>query len=387
MASRDFNKVGLGICARMDRLADTSGRALGRPHNVKPHIETARVVLAVKNFSSIPGVCHIGLGVTALNTQKVLRRAGVHCEVWSAQTAKELREKIEKAERHSRYTPVTHIIVSSPAWVQPQDFEGLCNDFPEIEFVQLNHSGTAYLSIDKYGIRNIRAVIDLAQSHHNLRVAGNNPRFVAWAAQTFDFDCLLLPNLYDVKGFTARLPMRKIGHVIRIGSFGASRPWKNQLTAAEAAVELAHRLGVDLELYVNSKRPDGGERMIESRLELFKDLQGARLIDVPWQPWPRFRQTVRAMHLLFSPSFDETFNVVTADGIAEGVCSVAAPAIEWAPESWWCEPSDPGSLVKVAMRLIADPHAIEDGRDHLRAFVRNGLKLWLDYIQQDTPLE
>ena len=52
---------------------------LPRPHHVNPTIESVRVVLAVKNFANIPGVCHIGLGVTATNTHKVLRRNGVQC--------------------------------------------------------------------------------------------------------------------------------------------------------------------------------------------------------------------------------------------------------------------------------------------------------------------
>lgn len=36
-----------------------------RPHHIDPSQETVRVVLAVKNFAAIKGVCHIGLGVTA----------------------------------------------------------------------------------------------------------------------------------------------------------------------------------------------------------------------------------------------------------------------------------------------------------------------------------
>lgn len=379
--------AGQGICARIDNLGMAMRRPMGRPHHVDPDIDKLRVVLAIRNFSNIPGVCHIGLGVTALNTQKVLRRAGVHCEAWATQTSAELHNKLVAAERDSRHTPVTHVIISSPAWVPPTRLAQFCVEFPDIEFVQLSHSGLAYLSIDKFGIRNIRGAIDLEHSHHNLRVAGNNPRFKKWISRTFGINCLLLPNLYDTQSFVQRIPRRKVGSTLRVGSFGASRPWKNQLVAAEGAVALARRLGVDLELYVNSKRPDGGERMIESRAELFDNLDGAKIIDIPWEPWPKFRKTVSQMHLLISPSFDETFNVVTADGIAEGVPSVAAPSLEWTPTSWWCEPCDPESVVKVGMRLLHDNHAVEDGREHLKRFVQHGLKLWLEYLLRTDPQE
>lgn len=215
---------------------------------------------------------------------------------------------------------------------------------------------------------------------HNVRVAGNNPRFTTWASNSFGFNCLLLPNLYDTESFVSPIQPRKIGDTLRIGCFGASRPWKNQLTAAEAAVQLARRLGTNLELYVNSKRPDGGERMIESRLELFDNLPGCKLIDVPWARWPRFRDIVGTMHLLFQPSFDETFNVVTADGIAEGVPTVATSSIEWVPQSWWCRPEDPSSMVQVAMNLLHDANAIHEGRQLLTRYVTHGVGNWLDYL-------
>lgn len=101
-------------------------------------------------------------------TMKVLRRNGVRVEAWSAQTAQEL-EALIAADAHKvcagHAVPVTHVIVSAPSWIQPNDFGTLAFKYPEIEFVQLNHSGCAYLSIDKFGIKNIREVIDLANGH------------------------------------------------------------------------------------------------------------------------------------------------------------------------------------------------------------------------------
>lgn len=362
-----------------------------RPHNVNPAISSARVILAVKNFASIPGVCHIGLGVTATCTLKVLRRNGVRVEAWSLPTKRgdpdyefrELRRRLDeerKADCKGIDPPITHVIVSAPSWIQPSQFGTLCFQFPEIEFVQLNHSGCSYLSIDKFGIRNIRQCIDLEMATHNMRVAGNNPRFTEWASKTFGFDCLLLPNLYDTESFVNPIPPRKLGGTLRIGSFGAGRPWKNQLVAAEAAVQLARAMGVKLELWVNSKRPDGGERMIESRMELFDNLPGCKLVNVPWARWPRFRDITATMHLLFQPSFDETFNVVTADGIAEGVPSVTDSSIEWTPQSWWCRPEDPTSLVNVGTHLLADHNAVFPARVQLQQYVNAGIGRWLDYL-------
>jgi hypothetical protein len=123
--------------------------------------------------------------------------------------------------------------------------------------------------------------------------------------------------------------------------------------------------------------------MIESRQELFTgpNLRGAKLVEVPWEPWPDFRKTISHMHILFSPSFDETFNVVTADGIAEGTPSVVGASIEWAPTFWMAEPFDPEDITRVATTLLHDPReAVEAGRRNLKAFVAAGLTHWVNYI-------
>jgi hypothetical protein len=352
-----------------------------RPHHLEPVKNTARVILAVKNFAAIRGVCHIGLGVTATNTMKVLRRSGYQVESWATQTVKDLRSQLAADIKRNPSIPISHIIVSAPSWVQPDDFKELCIQYPDIEFVLLNHSGCCFLSIDKFGIRNIRQCADLELSLHNFRVSSNNKRVVNWFQRGLNAKCLYLPNLYDTQSFIDPFPRnREHTGTLRIGSFGAGRPWKNQLAAAEAAVQMGRQLGVPMELYVNSKRPDGGERMIESRIELFDGLRDCKLIEVPWESWPRFRETCQHMHLLLQPSFDETFNVVTADGIAVGVPSVTSEAIEWTPKDWWCETCDPSSIVRVGMYLLHDKYAIEDGREHLKQYVATGVEIWKDYL-------
>lgn len=347
-----------------------------RPHQLSPKKETARVILVVKNFAAIKGVCHIGLGVTATTTMKVLRRAGYQVETMAAQTFAELSAKLDADKG---VVPVTHVIVSAP-WVKPDEFKQLCLTHTNTDFVLLNHSGCAFLSIDTDGIQNNLDCMDLEMHVHNFRVAANNTRVSGWFSKTMQRPCLLLPNLYDVESFTAHPPQRMPGDTIRIGSFGAGRPWKNQLTASEAAIQLARQLGVNLELYVNSKRPDGGEKMIAERAKMFNRLTGVKLIEVPWKPWSSFRQVVSNMHLLFQPSFDETFNVVTADGVAEGVPSVTASSIEWTPQDWWATCEDPASIVKVGLYLLHDKHAISDGRNALTHYVNQGLERWKDYL-------
>lgn len=365
----------------------TEAPIVRRPHLVSPELESVRVVLAIKNFAAIPGVCHIGLGVTALNTMRVLRRHGVHIEAWPAQTSKELYQKLSHAyDNDFTHRPITHVIISAPSWVQPKSFADFSQRWPNTEFVQLNHSGTAYLSIDRKGIKNIRDVIDLSQALHNVRVAGNNPRFTKWLHDAFGCPELCLPNLYDTTTFVNPVVRRNDYDPLRIGSFGAGRPWKNQLTAAEAAVAMARRLNVALEFYVNTERPDGGEKMIAARKELFDLLDHTEIKEVPWRLWPAFRRKVKTMDLMFSPSHDETFCVICADGIAEGVPSVTTAAMEWCPPSWHADGHDPWSVMTVGMGLLQDRvGAIQDGRRSLEKYVNHGVREWLKYLAGRQP--
>lgn len=368
------------------------------PHHVYPDLKTVRVIFAVKNFAAIPGVSHIGLGVTATTTMKTLRRNGINAEAWPCKDATDLANRLnaDTAGHHNlRHAPITHVIVSAPSWVTPENFHGMCLGHPNIEFVQLNHSGCAFLSIDKNGIQNIRACLDLSVQLHNMRVAGNNPRFTQWLDESYDIGIptLLLPNLYDVKSFaTPYVWPRPMGHLIKIGSFGAPRPWKNQLCAAEAAIQIANRLGMDLELYVNSGRDEahiGGVRLMESRKEMFANLRGHKVVEVKWERWAKFRQTIGQMHLLLQPSFSETFNVVTCDGIAQGVASVGTEAIEWLPDSWKVKnPDDPSEIARLGLYLLNDRHAVEDARRNLVQYAFLGLDRWKRYLNgNQDPVE
>jgi hypothetical protein len=329
--------------------------------------------------------------VTAANTLKVLRKAGLQCETWSLDSDEkggEVKKMWAALRAHANdKRPITHIFVSAPSWILPINLYHMALEFPDTSFVQLNHSGCAYLSIDKNGIRNIREACAYQEMVHNLRVASNNPRVATFINAFGSVKTLLLPNLYDTDSFVHPYTPAKLGDTLRIGSFGASRPWKNQLCAAEAAVMLGRSMGCNVELYINSKRPDGGERMIESRAELFAGLSHAKIVVVPWAPWTQFRDFTANMHLLFSPSFDETFCVVAADGIAEGVPSVTTSSLEWTPRAWWATPEDPASIVSVAMGLLHNPvHAVEAGRSSLRHYAAIGLHRWRDYLTGNSQM-
>ena len=120
--------------------------------------------------------------------------------------------------------------------------------------------------------------------------------------------------------------------------------------------------------------------MKQTAIALTQNVPGVELKLYPWGSWPEFRRFVRTMHLLIQPSYTETFNMVTADGAAEGVPSVVSNAIEWAPEHWKADVDDQIAIAQVGRRLLTDPHAARDGLRALQTHNVAGFNLWNQYI-------
>ena len=355
-----------------------------RPHHVAPHLSSVRLVLVVHRWKApAKGTCDHGLSVTIDSTMRVLRRAGVHCESWAVRGAEELKNRIAHDQwAGTTARPITHMVINTPSFIWPETFSDLSLQWPDIEFIQLSHSDMAYLSIDKYGHKHIGECLDLSRARHNVKVAGNNRRFTDWVRDGMGHNALYLPNLYDTTSFSpGPVVSRRDPDPLRIGSFGAGRPWKNQLVATQAATIMARRLGVRLELYVNSQRVDSDSRLVESRAELMSLLPPHSLHIVPWASWTSFRKRVADMDLLISASFADSFCVICADGIAENVPSVVGPAMDWCPKSWYCEPHDPSSVARVGLSLLHDRvGAVHDGRVALTDYVEHGIPQWINYL-------
>lgn len=99
-----------------------------------------------------------------------------------------------------------------------------------------------------------------------------------------------------------------------------------------------------------------------------------------WQSWPAFRKTVAHMHLLLQPSYTESFNMVTADGAAEGVASVVSEAIDWAPDDWKANVDDVLDISRVGRRLLCDRTAADDGLLALEEQTADGILHYRKYF-------
>ena len=347
--------------------------AHSRPHAVDPTAATARVLMVYKT-RDYDSPSHVGLGVIAAATAKTLRRAGVWAEAWGCTDAGDLRARLQRAcelaHQRGQLQP-THVVIHAP-WVPTADLAELARDWPDVLFAVVSHSNFGFLAADPHAVQLLREAVELQHSLHNVVVAGNSDRFVRTASAIWNTNVALLPNLYDLS--EPMLPARPAytGGTLRLGLFGACRILKNGLTAAAAAASLAALLRAPVELYVSEASA--------AMRELCEDAPGLKLVTTGWLPWAKFRQLVGSMHLLLQPSFTESFNVVTADGVHQGVPSVVSDAVDWAPPRWQANPDDAQDLVRVAQYLLGAPQAMDDGRKALAGYVEQGLRTWMEFL-------
>lgn len=324
-----------------------------------------RVAIVYKNFAIHAGISHIGLGVSALNNAKVLENHGIKCDVVAAVSVKSMYDTLNAAAASK--LPYTHMIISA-AWITTNDMRALIQTFPFVEFYVNSHSNVGFLQADPNALKLLREYADLEQGSQNFHVAGNSKKFVVWMKQAYHTVCSYLPNMYYIDKIpTLNRPSYVEGSTLRVGIFGAVRPQKNVITAAGAALELRNMLNADTELYISGGRHEGGGVTIVNAVkQMIQGIPGIKLIEYNWNSWSQFRDVVRNMNLLLQMSYTESFNMVTADGIAEGVPSVVSEAIDWVPEDWQAHFDNSDSIARVGRRLIFDPFAATEGYQALQ---------------------
>ena len=359
-----------------------------RPHSVVPSSTTIRVVIAYKNFAANKGISHIGLGVAALNTMQSLRSKGIWVEVWPITSPVDLTTQLRttQAQAFERgQVPVSHVIISAP-WIPTPAIQSLLMEFGQVHFTVVSHSNIGFLMADSNGIKLLREANQLQAGYHNFSVGGNSQKFCDAWFHMYGVRPIFLPNLYNVATISQvgeRTPWSQ--GPLRIGIFGATRPLKNMVSAAAGAIEISRKLRTDVEVWTSTGREEGGGDTVSRAVgELINGLPTVKLVRSGWQSWAGFRKIVGTMHLLLQPSYTESFNMVTADGIAEGVASVVSDAIDWVPGDWVAHADKVDDIAQTGIRLLHDRHAVNDGQRALRTYVQHGVTHWEKFLLHDV---
>lgn len=355
-------------------------------HHKKEH---AHVAIFYRNFKEYGGdygeygedtycFSHVGLGINALLTSKVLRKHHIQCDPVAIWDVDDIKDWL------TQHSSVTHAIIEAP-WVTAGEMSGLCTMFSHVHFIVRSHSQIGFLQVEPGAVKNLRDLMLLQEAQLNVSVAVNTERLREFMRKVYKKRVVYLPNLYDVEREGRKRDESHEHRTLRIGSFGALRPLKNHTTAAAAALMMAERRGSDLEFYINSgrKENEGAGKVATTIKYMFEGVRWAKVVEVPWEEWPVFRHTVAHMDLCIQVSFSETFNIVTADATAEGIPSVVGTAIEWVPHSWHANTDSAEDIARVGSHLLWDVHGADEGLHALKHYVKEGVGHWLNFLDSN----
>jgi hypothetical protein len=344
-------------------------------------MDKVKVAVAYRSPADSHTASHQGLGICAINTVKTLNQHGIRAYVWPVFNVDTIGQLLEKDPE------ISHVVIQAP-WIPTDRMWALANRFPNVQFSTNCHSNVAFLQTEPQAITLLLDLCNLEQSSNNIHVSGNSRGFVDWIHCAYQVPCLYLPNLYYLDKSAEMFRPAWNGGLLRIGIFGAPRAQKNVMTAVAASIEIAQHLKAHTEIWLNGGRDErDGKTIREAARRAVSRNPFCTFKEFGWAAWPEFRRFIGTMNLAVQISHTESFNQVTADGVAMGVPSVTSNVIRWVPSYWHADADSVADVCRVGVGLIRNPLAARDGLNALRRYNQDSLGAWRRYLSGSLHTE
>jgi glycosyltransferase involved in cell wall biosynthesis len=207
-----------------------------------------------------------------------------------------------------------------------------------------------------------------------------------WSHKHLKNRLVFLPNYYPVGKLS--VPYRlDCKDTIDIGCFGAIRPMKNQLLQAMAAIEFSRESGYNLRYHINAPRVEqAGDSALKNIRALFAGLDETyELVEHDWMEHHEFIHLVRQMDIGLQVSFSETFNIVAADLVSNGVPVVGSEEIPFLFKLFQADMTDSADIVKrmgLALRWKRLFGCFDPNKMGLNKYARKAEHVWVDYLSR-----
>ena len=248
----------------------------------------------------------------------------------------------------------SHVIIEA-LWVVPSKFAVLQKLHPDVTWIVRLHSEMPFMAGEGMAMDWLG---DYSKCR-NVVIGVNAPRMLRetrlylqhlnnWDDSTASKKVIYLPNFYPQEYKTKTLDKNK--EFIDIGCFGAVRLLKNHLLQAFGAIEFADSIGKKLRFHINAGRIEmQGGPVVHNLRGLFQQIhaRGHAMVNHQWTPREQFLELCADMDICLQSSFSETFNIVGADVISQGVPLVGSREIPWQVLGT----SDPTNSVDICKQL------------------------------------
>lgn len=305
---------------------------------------------------------------------EALRTEGICVEIAGVSKPEEI------AHVARRYSP-EQIIVET-LWVNPEHFRGLVEEFPDIRWAVREHSESCFRVLEphafgwiiEYMKLGVEVISNSARSAEDVSAmalaAGVDPRLGSYG-----------PNIYPIPALKDMVTHRREGDTVHIGCFGAVRLMKNHITQALAAIMFGDEQDVTVHFHINSYDIPGYiDPVINNLREMFSKLTRHKLVEHGWMCRADFLELIREMHIVTQVSFTETFNIVAADAMYQGVPIIVSDEISWLGSYAHRDPNSASDIAR-GYRVIHNEWCRRDRRLQLQRrdmeeFSTRALVIW-----------
>lgn len=282
------------------------------------------------------------------------------------------------------------VVIIEALWVVPEKFEVLRKRHPNVEWVIRIHSEVPFLSNEGIAMDWINKYICQPNVFISLNSYKTYSDFVEYF-NTVDTcgiltkKILFMPNYYPVKKRTKRPPIKFVpGGTLNIGCFGAVRPMKNHLVQAFAAVKFAEARSMKCRFHINAGRVERGDEVLKNLRNFFVAFNGKHeLVEHDWLDREEFLTLIRTMDFGLQVSLSETFNIVAADFVSEGIPIVGSSEIDWLPSFYCAQPTSVEDIIKTIERVVWYEKYfgwMDTARKALKKYSKLSEKIWLDNL-------
>jgi hypothetical protein len=219
-----------------------------------------------------------------------------------------------------------------------------------------------------------------AKKYKNFSISVNSERLHDDFRNIHPSHVYYLPNIYNPPIYEATEKIKKDKHILDIGCFGAIRPLKNHLIQARCAIAYAQDHNKYLKFHINATRIEQkGDTVIKNLRALFKYSDNAELVEEPWVPHKEFSTVIRSMDLGMQVSLTETFNIVSADFVAENVPVLVSHEIKWVASMFRVDSTEYGQIMAGLKRtfLLSKLGLHRINKFTLHNYNDNALEAWI----------
>lgn len=281
----------------------------------------------------------------------------------------------------------THVIIEA-IWVVPSKFSVLTRLHPTVKWIIRIHSEMPFMASEGMAMDWIAEYFNF----DNIVLGINAPRMLSelqsylqakHPGRIMDDKIIYLPNFYPQEYQQKEYNNDK--YWVDVACFGAVRPLKNHMLQAVAALKFARRMKKQLRFHINVGRIEmKGDPVLNNLRGFFQHLadQGHQLIGHEWTPREQFLELCSTMDIGLQCNFSETFNIVSADLVSQGVPVVGSYEIPWATRFFNARPAESDEIANAMLRTHLFPATnVWLNQRNLTKYTNNTQKIWIDYFK------